>query len=128
MHTWSYVLAAALLTSPPDTVEPPIDAADWPTVQEAVQSLAVEWEILDQREVPLRPRSARGLGQRFDPPSPALSGTERRSEALRRQSLPGSSHRERDARIQSGISPALGFQTVLGAGSRTDAANRPEGN
>lgn len=51
MQTWSYVLAAALLTSPPDTVEPPIDSADWPAIQEAVQSLAVEWEILDQREV-----------------------------------------------------------------------------
>jgi hypothetical protein len=40
-----------LLTTPPDVPEPPIDAGDWPAVQEAVQALAVEWEILDPREV-----------------------------------------------------------------------------
>ena len=51
MNSWSYVLAAALLTTPPEVTEPPLDAADWPAVQEAVQSLAVQWEILDPREV-----------------------------------------------------------------------------
>ena len=40
--SWSYVLAAALLTTPPDVPEPPIDAEEWPAVQEALQSLAVE--------------------------------------------------------------------------------------
>jgi hypothetical protein len=49
--SWSYVLAAALLTTPPDVPEPPIDAEEWPAVQEALQALAVEWEILDPREV-----------------------------------------------------------------------------
>ena len=51
MNTWSFALAAALLTTPPDVPDPPPDAADWPAVQEALQSLAVEWEILDPREV-----------------------------------------------------------------------------
>lgn len=51
MSTWSYLLAASLLTTPPDVPEPPMNAADWPAVQEALQSLAVEWEILDPREV-----------------------------------------------------------------------------
>ena len=51
MSTWSYLLAASLLTTPPDIPEPPIDARDWPAMQEALQSLAVEWEILDPREV-----------------------------------------------------------------------------
>src|SRR5581483_585655 len=51
MNTWSYVLAASLLTTPPDVPEPAVDTADWPAVQEALQSLAVEWEILDPREV-----------------------------------------------------------------------------
>ena len=51
MNAWSYALAAALLTTPPEVPDPPPDAADWPAVQEAVQSLAVEWEILDPREV-----------------------------------------------------------------------------
>jgi hypothetical protein len=51
MTTWAYVLAAGLLTTPPDVPEPPIAPDDWPAVQEALQSLAVEWEILDPREV-----------------------------------------------------------------------------
>ncbi len=49
--SWAYVLAAGLLTTPPDVPQPAIDSADWPAVQEALQSLAVEWEILDSREV-----------------------------------------------------------------------------
>jgi hypothetical protein len=51
MASWSYLLAASLLTTPPDVPEAPISAEDWPAVQEALQSLAVEWEILDPREV-----------------------------------------------------------------------------
>jgi hypothetical protein len=51
MSSWAYMLAAGLLTTPPDIPEPPIDAGDWPAMQEALQSLAVEWEILDPREV-----------------------------------------------------------------------------
>src|SRR5712671_4430730 len=51
MNAWSYALAVALLTTPPEVPDPPPDADDWPAVQEAVQSLAVEWEILDPREV-----------------------------------------------------------------------------
>jgi hypothetical protein len=51
MNAWSYALAAALLTTSPEVTDPPPDAQDWPALQEAIQSLAVEWEILDQREV-----------------------------------------------------------------------------
>ena len=51
MNAWSYALAAALLTTPPEVPDPPPDAEDWPAIQEAIQSLAVEWEILDPREV-----------------------------------------------------------------------------
>ncbi|MFO0808164.1 MAG: hypothetical protein U0746_06040 [Gemmataceae bacterium] len=50
MSPWAYLLAAGLLTTPPDVPEPTIDADEWPAVQEALQSLAVEWEILDERE------------------------------------------------------------------------------
>ena len=51
MSSWACVLAAGLLTTPPDVPEPPIDSQDWPAVQEALHKLAVEWEILDPREV-----------------------------------------------------------------------------
>ena len=51
MNAWSFALAAALLTTPPEVPDPPPDVQDWPAVQEAIQSLAVEWEILDPREV-----------------------------------------------------------------------------
>ncbi len=51
MNAWSYALAAALLTTPPEVPDPPPDAAEWSAVQEAVQNLAVQWEILDPREV-----------------------------------------------------------------------------
>jgi hypothetical protein len=50
MNTWSFALAAALLTTPPDVPDPPPAADDWPALQESIQSLAVEWEILDPRE------------------------------------------------------------------------------
>jgi hypothetical protein len=51
MNASALALAAALLTTPPDVPDPPPDADEWPAVQEAVQNLAVEWEILDPREV-----------------------------------------------------------------------------
>lgn len=51
MNASALALAAALLTTPPDVPDPPPDADEWPAVQEAVQKLAVEWEILDAREV-----------------------------------------------------------------------------
>lgn len=44
------LLAFFLLTTPPGAVEPPPAADQWPTVQAAVQKLAREWEILDDRE------------------------------------------------------------------------------
>jgi hypothetical protein len=51
MNACAMALAAALLTTPPDVPDPPPDADEWPAVQEAVQTLAVQWEILDPREV-----------------------------------------------------------------------------
>jgi hypothetical protein len=51
MNAGSYVLAAMLLTTPPGTPETAPPAAEWAALQEALQSLAVEWEILDPREV-----------------------------------------------------------------------------
>src|SRR5947209_19765408 len=50
MNAWSCALAAALLTTPPEGPDPPPDPQDWPALQQAIQSLAVEWEILDPRE------------------------------------------------------------------------------
>ena len=44
------LLAFFLLTAPPGAVEPPPPADQWPNVQAAVQKLAKEWEILDDRE------------------------------------------------------------------------------
>lgn len=45
------LLAAMLMMTPPGTPEaaPPIDR--WPALREAVQSLALEWEVLDQAEM-----------------------------------------------------------------------------
>jgi hypothetical protein len=51
MSPISCFLAAAMLSAPPDTPEPPVTADDWPALQTALQTLAVEWEILDPREV-----------------------------------------------------------------------------
>lgn len=51
MNAWSYALAVALLTAPPEVPDPPPTAEDWPAIQQAMQSLSVEWEILDPREV-----------------------------------------------------------------------------
>src|SRR6185503_13172334 len=51
MNAGSCVLAAMLLTSPPGTPETTPPSSEWPAVQEALQTMAVEWEILDPREV-----------------------------------------------------------------------------
>lgn len=51
MAPTAYCLALALLASPPDTPEPPVAPEDWPALQASLQRLAVEMEILDQREV-----------------------------------------------------------------------------
>jgi hypothetical protein len=50
MNALSCLVAATLLTTPPDVPEPAPAAEDWPVVQAALQKLAVEWEILDPRE------------------------------------------------------------------------------
>lgn len=46
----AYLLAATLLTTPPDTSEAMPSPEDWPVLQEALQTLAIEWELLDPRE------------------------------------------------------------------------------
>ncbi|MCS6851427.1 MAG: hypothetical protein NZ700_09710 [Gemmataceae bacterium] len=50
MSPYEYVLAVALLTSPPETPEPPVSPEMFPALQAAVQELATQWEILDPRE------------------------------------------------------------------------------
>ena len=51
MFPYDYLLAAALLLQPPDSPEPLDVAEAFPGLREALQSLAVEWEVLDTREV-----------------------------------------------------------------------------
>ena len=51
MHSFDYVLAVAMLTSPPDAAEPNLSAERFAAVRPALQKLAVQWEILDPREV-----------------------------------------------------------------------------
>lgn len=46
----SYVLAVALMTTPVDVPEPLPEADAWPALQEALVSVAIDWEILDPRE------------------------------------------------------------------------------
>jgi hypothetical protein len=51
MSTHELVLAFLLLTAPPSVhpeASPP--AHEWPLLQEALQQLAIDWEILDRRE------------------------------------------------------------------------------
>ena len=51
MFRLDYLLAFTLLTAPPDAAEP-IDTPEvFVTLRPALQTLAVEWEILDPREV-----------------------------------------------------------------------------
>jgi hypothetical protein len=51
MNAAEIILAMTLLTSPPGTPEPNFQDDDWPGLQASMQSLAIEWEILDPREV-----------------------------------------------------------------------------
>jgi hypothetical protein len=51
MSPTSALMAAALLVAPPDTPEPPVAADAWPALQAELQATAIEWEILDPREV-----------------------------------------------------------------------------
>jgi hypothetical protein len=51
MFPLDYLLAVALLTSPVDAPEPANAPDLFATLQPALQGLAVEWEILDPREV-----------------------------------------------------------------------------
>ncbi|MBX7102693.1 MAG: hypothetical protein K1X57_01335 [Gemmataceae bacterium] len=46
----TYLLAVTLLTLPPDIPEPLPDPETWAELQEALVTLAIEWEILDPRE------------------------------------------------------------------------------
>jgi hypothetical protein len=51
MFPYEFLLAAALLSQPPDTPESAPPPETFNAVRTAMQILAVEWEILDQREV-----------------------------------------------------------------------------
>jgi hypothetical protein len=51
MHTFDYVMAVALLTSPPDSPEPNLSPERFAVLRPTLQKLAVQWEILDPREV-----------------------------------------------------------------------------
>lgn len=51
MFSYEYLLAVALLTVPPESPQPAGVAASDPLVRLALQALAVQWEILDPREV-----------------------------------------------------------------------------
>lgn len=50
MNTWATLLAAAMLTTPPDMPEVPPSEEDWPVLQAALHETAIAWEILDFRE------------------------------------------------------------------------------
>lgn len=51
MSPCDLVLAAALLSAPPGTPDPLPTAERWPNIQAALHQTAVDWEILDPREV-----------------------------------------------------------------------------
>ncbi len=46
-----FILAQVLLIAPLGSPIPDIDKDQWPPLQNAIQSLAIDWEILDQREI-----------------------------------------------------------------------------
>src|SRR5271156_6853054 len=50
MVPYNYMLAAALLTSPPETPLPETNANLYAAVQAPLHALAIDWEILDPRE------------------------------------------------------------------------------
>jgi hypothetical protein len=51
MFPFDYLLAVALLTAPSDSPDPSGPPESYAQLQPALQSLAVQWEILDPREV-----------------------------------------------------------------------------
>lgn len=51
MSASDLILGAALLTAPYGTPETVHNDADWPTIRDAVHKTAVDWEIMDPREV-----------------------------------------------------------------------------
>src|SRR5262249_5423845 len=51
MHSIDYVLAVALLTSPPEAPDPHVSPERFTVLRPTLQKLAVQWEILDPREV-----------------------------------------------------------------------------
>jgi hypothetical protein len=50
MLSYNYLLAAALLTSPPGAPEPVGGVARFPALKQPLQEVALRWELLDQRE------------------------------------------------------------------------------
>jgi hypothetical protein len=51
MSAFDYLMAVALLTAPVDTAEPTLTADTHQKLQATLQALAIQWEILDPREV-----------------------------------------------------------------------------
>jgi hypothetical protein len=51
MSTFDYLLAAALLTAPVEAPEPNLTAEVYAKLQPVLKTLALQWEILDPREV-----------------------------------------------------------------------------
>lgn len=51
MFPFEYLLAVALLTSPPETAETLATPTTYAVVRPTLQTLAVQWEVLDPREV-----------------------------------------------------------------------------
>src|SRR5215470_7138874 len=50
MSASDLILAAALLSAPVGTPEQTPSEANWPSVRDAIHKLAIEWEIMDERE------------------------------------------------------------------------------
>lgn len=51
MSPINYVLAFALLTAPPDAPDPSVSLEVYQQLQSPIEKLALEWEIMDDREV-----------------------------------------------------------------------------
>src|SRR5215468_2583041 len=51
MFPFDYLLAVALLTGPPDASDPTLNPDLFPDLRPTMQRVAVDWEILDKREV-----------------------------------------------------------------------------
>jgi hypothetical protein len=50
MSASDLILAAALLSAPVDTPEQIPSEANWPSLRDAIHKIAIEWEIMDERE------------------------------------------------------------------------------